>query len=256
MKKCSVVIITHNEEKNIERCLQSVQGFADEIVVVDSFSTDATKNICLGFGVRFVEHAFEGYIEQKNYALAQANNDYVLSLDADEAIDDVLKRNLLSEKHKGFPFDAYEMNRSNYFCGRWIRHGSWYPDRKTRLTNRQKANWGGTNPHDKIIIQPQATLKRISGDILHYTYYTLEELTAQTNRFTTIQAQAMFKQNKKGGYVKLYLSPLAAFISSYFIKLGFLDGYDGFIIACSVSYNTMLKYAKLMHLWRDARKNP
>lgn len=254
MKKCSVVIITHNEEKNIERCLHSVQGFADEIVVVDSFSTDNTKNICLSNGARFIEHAFEGYIEQKNYALAQAQHDYVLSLDADEAIDGVLMQNLLAEKEKGFPFDAYEMNRCNYFCGRWIRHGSWYPDRKTRLINRQKAKWGGTNPHDKIIIQPQANLKRLAGDILHYTYYTLEELTAQTNRFTTIQAQAMFNANKKAGYIKLYLSPLSAFISSYFIKAGFLDGYDGFTIACSVSYNTMLKYAKLMHLRRNAGK--
>lgn len=256
MKKCSVVIITYNEEKNIGRCLQSVQGFADEIVVVDSYSTDATKTICLSYGVRLIEHAFEGYIEQKNYALGQAANDYVLSLDADEAIDSVLKQNLLNEKQKGFPHDAYEMNRCNYFCGRWIKHGSWYPDRKTRLTNRQKAKWGGTNPHDKIIIQPPASLKWLKGDILHYTYYTLEELAAQTNRFTTIQARAMFNQNKKSGYFKLYLSPLVAFVSSYFIKLGFLDGYDGFIIACSVSYNTMLKYAKLMHLRRNAQKKP
>jgi len=252
MKKCSVVIITHNEEKNIEKCLQSVEGIADEIVVIDSFSTDGTKNICLAYGVRFIQHAFEGYIEQKNFALAQAGNDYVLSLDADEAIDEILKQHILAEKQQGFGYDAYEMNRCNYFCGRWIRHGSWYPDRKTRLINRQKASWGGTNPHDKLILQAPATLKRLTGDILHYTYYTLEELAAQTNRFTTIQATAMFNENKKGGYLKLCFNPLAAFISGYFIKRGFLDGYDGFVIARSVAYSTMLKYAKLMHLWRNA----
>ncbi|HWB27929.1 MAG TPA: glycosyltransferase family 2 protein [Chitinophagaceae bacterium] len=252
MKKCSVVIITYNEEKNIEKCLQSVERFADEIVVVDSYSTDNTKKICIAHNVRFIEHAFEGYIEQKNFALAQAANDYVLSLDADEAVDSVLLQNIMAEKQKGFAFDGYEMNRSNFFCGRWIRHGTWYPDRKLRLINRQKAQWGGINPHDKIIMQPKSSLCRLKGDILHYTYYTIEELVAQTNRFTTIQAEAMFAANKKPGYVKLYLSSLSAFVVGYFIKLGFLDGYDGFIIARSVAYGSMLKYAKLRRLWRNS----
>jgi glycosyltransferase involved in cell wall biosynthesis len=254
MKKCSVVIITYNEEKNIERCLQSVKDIADEIVVVDSFSTDATKNICLRYGVRFIQHAFEGYIEQKNFALAQALNVHVLSLDADEAIDDTLKQHILAEKQKGFPHDNYQMNRCNYFCGRWIRHGNWYPDKKVRLVNTQQAKWGGTNPHDKIALQGGTPPKWLAGDILHYTYYTLEELVAQTNRFTTIQANAMFAQGKKAGYIKLRLSPLLAFITGFFIKGGFLDGYDGFIIARSVAYSTMLKYAKLMYLWRNAGK--
>jgi glycosyltransferase involved in cell wall biosynthesis len=251
MKKCSAVIITYNEEKNIERCLKSVENIADEIVVVDSYSTDATRQICSKYGVRFIEHVFNGYIEQKNFALAQAANDYVLLLDADEAIDDTLKQHILAEKQAGFMFDSYEMNRCNYFCGRWIKHGTWYPDRKTRLVNRQKAQWGGVNPHDKIIMQPNTTGKHLQGNILHYTYFTLEELVAQTNRFTTIQARAMFDMNKKAGYIKLYLNPMWAFVNGYFIKGGFLDGYNGFIIARSVAYGTMLKYAKLMHLYKN-----
>jgi len=254
MKKCSVVIITYNEEKNIERCLQSVKDIADEIVVIDSFSTDATKAICLNYGVKVIQHAFEGYIQQKNYALSQAANTHVLSLDADEAIDDILKQNILAEKQKGFPHDNYQFNRSNYFCGRWIKHGAWYPDKKVRLVNTQNASWGGTNPHDKIILQNSAAAKWLPGHILHYTYYTLEELAIQTNKFTTIQARAMFAEGKKAGFIKLYISPLAAFIAGYFIKGGFLDGRDGFIIARSVAYGTMLKYAKLMHLWRASAK--
>ena len=255
MKKCSVVIITFNEEKNIERCLQSVKEIADEIVVVDSFSTDSTKSICLKYGARFIENPFAGYIEQKNFALAQAMNEYVLSLDADEAIDGLLKQHILEEKQKGFPYDSYQMNRSNYFCGRWIKHGSWYPDKKIRLVNKEKAKWGGINPHDKMVVQQPYTLKWLAGDILHYTYYTLEELVLQTNRFTTIQAKAMFEEGKKASFIKLYISPLSAFITGYFIKLGFLDGYDGFVVARSVAYATMLKYAKLLQLWRNAPKN-
>ncbi len=254
MKNCSAVIITYNEERNIERCLQSVKDIADEIVVVDSFSTDSTPAICARYGVRFIQHAFGGYIEQKNFALSQASNDYVLSLDADEAIDERLKQNILDEKQNGFLYDCYKMNRSNYFCGRWIKHGSWYPDKKIRLINRQKANWGGINPHDKIIMQLQSSVKWLAGDILHYTYYTVEELVAQTNRFTTIQAKAMFESNRKAGFVKLYISPLSAFITGYFVKLGFLDGYDGFIIARSVAYGTMLKYAKLKQLLNNGSK--
>ena len=123
-----------------------------------------------------------------------------------------------------------------------------------RLVNTQYASWGGINPHDKILLQGNATAKWLPGDILHYTYYTLEELAAQTNKFTTIQAQAMFAQGKKAGLIKLYVNPLLAFITGYIIKRGFLDGRDGFIIARSVAYSTMLKYAKLMHLWRNAAK--
>ncbi|HVX48523.1 MAG TPA: glycosyltransferase family 2 protein [Chitinophagaceae bacterium] len=251
MKKCSVVIITYNEEKNIERCLQSIQGIADELVVIDSFSTDNTKNICLRHNAKFIEHAFDGYIEQKNFALSQAMNEFVLSLDADEALDDTLRQSILSEKQAGFTFDGYSMNRSNYFCGRWIKHGTWYPDKKIRIINRRQALWGGTNPHDKLVMQPGAKVKHLHGDILHYTYYTVEELVAQANRFTTIQANAMYKAGKKAGLIKLYVSPLMAFITGYFIKLGFLDGYDGYIIAKSVAYNTMLKYAKLKRLWQQ-----
>src|SRR6516225_8076489 len=148
MTSVSIVIITFNEEKNIRRCLESVKEIADEIVVVDSLSTDHTKSICKEFGVRFIEQKFLGYIEQKNFALDQAKYDYVLSLDADEAISKELVKSIQEVKQNP-ESDGYRMNRLTNFCGKWIKHGSWYPDTKLRVFNRKKARWGGINPHDK-----------------------------------------------------------------------------------------------------------
>ncbi|HRH60684.1 MAG TPA: glycosyltransferase family 2 protein [Chitinophagaceae bacterium] len=254
MNQLSVIIITYNEEKNIERCLQSVQPIADEIIVVDSYSTDNTKRICEQYKVKFIEHAFEGYIEQKNFALQQGSCEFALSLDADEAPDAELLQAIISEKQKGFTADVYGMNRCNYFCGKWIKHGAWYPDRKIRLIKKGKGYWGGTNPHDKIIPAANTAVKKLNGDILHYTYHSLEELIAQQNKFSTIAAQAMYQQGKQPSYFKLVLSPLVAFISSYIIKAGFLDKYEGYVIARTMAYYTLFKYAKLIQLHRDAKK--
>ncbi len=252
MKPLSVVIITFNEEKNIGRCLESVKGLAEEIVVVDSLSTDQTKNICLQYGVRFIDQPFLGYIEQKNFALQQAAHDHVLSLDADEALDETLYKAIARAKQEGFPYDVYSMNRCSNYCGKWIRHGKWYPDRKLRVLNRQKGKWGGTNPHDKIEMDAGASIRRLPGDILHFTYYTIEEHIAQMNRFTTIQSEAMFKKGKRASLFKIVINPAVAFITGYIFKLGFLDGMEGFFIARSVAYQTLLKYVKL---WKVQKSN-
>lgn len=246
----SVVIITYNEQKNISRCLNSIQGIADEIVVIDSFSTDTTVDICRQFNVKLLQHPFGGYIEQKNFALKQASNDFVLSLDADEMLSDELRESIIELKGKGPLFDAYSMNRCSSFCGKWIRHGSWYPDKKIRLINRKKGKWGGINPHDKIEMTDPASLQHLKGDLFHYSYYSLEEVITQNNKFTTIQAEAMFRQGRRSGIIKLVVNPFVAFINGYVLKLGFLDGADGFFIAVSVAYQTMVKYAKLLHLQR------
>ena len=247
----SVVIITFNEEKNIGRCLDSLQGIADEIVVVDSFSTDQTEQICLRYQARFIRQTFLGYIEQKNFALSQATHPYALSLDADECLSDELRNQIQLVKNAGFTFDAYSMNRCTSFCGRWIRHGSWYPDTKIRLINKSTCSWGGTNPHDRIITATTSTIHHLKGDLLHYSYYSLEEVITQNNKFTSIQANAMYAQGKKASYFKLVLNPFVAFISGYIFKRGFLDGTDGFFIASSVAYQTMVKYAKLLKLQKQ-----
>ncbi|MTI29248.1 glycosyltransferase family 2 protein, partial [Cytophagales bacterium RKSG123] len=152
MKKISAVIITYNEEKNIQRCLESLKGVVDEIVVVDSLSTDNTKKICEKFDVHFIENPFEGHIEQKNYAMGCARNDYVLSLDADEALSPKLKESILKVK-ENWTADFYSFNRLNNYCGQWIRHSGWYPDKKIRLWDRRKGKWGGKNPHDNVVMK-------------------------------------------------------------------------------------------------------
>jgi glycosyltransferase involved in cell wall biosynthesis len=254
MTPLSIVIITFNEEKNIGRCLESVKDVADEIIVVDSLSTDGTKAICASYNVTFIEQRFLGYIEQKNFALNSATHDYALSLDADECLTEELKKSILFEKEKGLTFDCYRMNRLSSFCGQWIKHGTWYPDRKVRLINRKKGKWGGENPHDKIEMNEGASLKQLKGDMLHYTYDTIDQIMEQTNKFTTIQSKAMYERGKRANGIKLVFNPFVAFISGYIFKRGFLDGYNGFIIARYASHATLAKYAKLLHLQRKNKR--
>ena len=253
MQHLSVSIITFNEEKNIARCLDSIKDIANEIVVVDSNSTDNTESICKQYGVKFYKQSFLGYIEQKNYALGLCKSQYVLCLDADECLSEELIQSIKKAKQNNFSADAYTMNRCSNFCGRWIKHGTWYPDKKLRLFNQQKGKWGGVNPHDKIVMQENATTSFLKGDIHHYSYYTVEEVLTQQNKFTTIQAKALFDQGKRSNWFKLFFNPIIAFKSGYFLKLGFLDGADGFFIACTVAYNTMVKYYKLMRLQKGKK---
>lgn len=251
MQSLSVSIITFNEEKNIARCLDSVKEIANEIIVVDSHSTDHTENICKEYGVKFFKQTFLGYIEQKNYALDLCKHQWVLCLDADECLSEELVSSIRKLKQLAELADAYTMNRCTNFCGKWIKHGTWYPDRKLRLFNKQKGKWGGTNPHDTVVIQNNSKTVFLKGDILHYSYYTVEEVLAQQNKFTTIQAKALFRQGKRSNWFKLFFNPIVAFKSGYFLKLGFLDGADGFFIAWTVAYNTMVKYYKLLRLQKE-----
>lgn len=247
LRPISVVIITFNEERNISRCLDSVRLVADEIIVVDSFSTDQTKTICESYKVKFLTHAFEGHIEQKNWAITQAKYPHILSLDADEALDDKLIQEILRIK-QNWDADGYQMNRLTNYCGKWIKHCGWYPDTKLRLWDSTKGKWGGTNPHDKYEMQPNSIIKQLQGDILHYSYYTLEDHYKQVNYFTTILAQSQYKIGKKAPIIVLIMSPLVKFVRDYFFKFGFLDGKSGFKICKISAYATFVKYRKLRSL--------
>ena len=250
MPELSIVIISYNEEKNIGRCLDSIKEIADDVVVVDSFSSDKTREICEAKGVRFLQHKFDGHIEQKNWAITQAKYPYILSLDADEALDEILTKSILKIK-SNWQFDGYYMNRLTNYCGKWIYHCGWYPDKKLRLWDSRKGNWGGINPHDKYELKEEdSKAGYLKGNILHYSYYTVEGHKKQTNKFTTISANAMFAVGIKASWVKLYLSPIAKFIQSYFLKLGILDGYYGFLICKISAYSTYLKYSKLKSLYK------
>ena len=251
--KLSVSVITFNEQKNIARCINSVADIADEVVVVDSLSTDKTKEICLGLGVTFIEQSFLGYKEQKNFALDQVQYEYVLSLDADEALSPELLASIKKAKAEGFPAGGYTMNRRSWYCDGWIYHGYWYPDTKLRLAKRSLVNWEGINPHDKLEIVKGATVAHLDGDILHYTYYTIDEHVLQSNKFSTISAKAYFDQGKRSGILKLLINPAWAFFSSYIVNKGFLDGFNGFVISQQIAHTTFLKYAKLLQLQRQAK---
>lgn len=249
MPPISVVIITRNEEKNIGRCIDSVKEIADEIVVVDSFSTDKTEEICKSKGVRFVQHEFEGHIEQKNYAATLTQYPHTLSLDADEALDDTLKKSI-AEVKQNWQYDGYEMSRLTNYCGTWIKHCGWYPDRKLRLFDKRKGRWGGINPHDKYELQPGSTIARLKGDILHYSYYTIDDHYKQIEYFTTINAKASFNKGKKAPLWKLYIAPVIKFIKDYIVKLGFLDGKAGWQISRLSAWATYVKYKKLRGLYK------
>ena len=242
--KISAIIITFNEEKNIERCLKSLKDVADEIVVVDSFSTDKTEEICHNYSVRFIQHTFDGHIEQKNFAKDQANYDFVLSLDADEALSSKMRETILSIKNDCL-FDGFYFRRTTNFCGKWIRYSGWYPDWKLRLWNRHAGKWQGLNPHDRFEIE-EGTTTKVQGDILHYSFDTIDSFYVQQSKFALISANALLKRGKKSNYFLLFLKPLNRFIRDYFYKLGFLDGRAGFIICMASAYTKFIIYSKML----------
>jgi len=250
--KLSAVIITFNEEKNIQRCLASLAGIADEVIVLDSFSTDQTVEIARGLGAKVFQHAFDGHIQQKNLAITHASNPHVLSLDADEALDDTLRESIQSAK-QSFDKDGYYMNRLTNYCGHWVRHCGWYPDAKLRLFDSRKGRWTGVNPHDKYeMLGGDKNTGRLRGDILHYSYYTIEDHYRQVEYFTTIAAKAYFERKSAAPAFKLVVNPVAKFIDHYLLKLGFLDGMAGFRISRISAHATYLKYKKLRALYRHA----
>jgi len=248
LNKLSVIIITYNEEKNIKRCLTSVVDVADEIIVVDSFSKDATAEICKSFpSLKFVQRKWEGYSNTKNYANAIASNDYVFSIDADEALSEQLKKSIAMIKAEGLK-QAYQMNRITNYCGKWIKHGSWYPDRKIRIWNRKKGEWQG-EIHEKIQFKKETQVVQLQGDLQHYSYYNIEEHYAQIEKFTSLSAKELFEKGKKTSVFKMFFSSIAKFIKDYFFFLGLLDGKAGFRIARLSAKATGLKYKKLKKLY-------
>ncbi|MCF8377994.1 MAG: glycosyltransferase [Bacteroidales bacterium] len=253
MPKISAVIITYNEERNIGKCLESIQGLVDDIVVVDSYSTDNTEEIVKSFGARFIQHPFEGHIEQKNWAITQAKYPHILSLDADEVPSDRLKDSIKRSK-ENWTHDGYYFNRLTNYCGKWIRHTSWYPARKLRLWDSRKGEWGGINPHDKFIMKRSSTKKFLRGDLYHYSYYSINEHVQQINKFSTIVAQAYFKANIRANFINIAIHPVWRLFRDYIIKLGFLDGFYGLIISVNASHETFLKYVKLRDLYREKRR--
>ncbi|MEQ8323632.1 MAG: glycosyltransferase family 2 protein [Vicingaceae bacterium] len=248
--KLSVVIITRNEERNIRRCLESIKRIADDITVIDSLSTDRTVEICREMGATVYSQEFLGHVEQKNFAITKAKYPHILSLDADEALDETLKKEVQKIK-ENWSQDGYSMNRLTNYCGKWIYHCGWYPDKKLRLWDSAKGKWEGINPHDEFRLEKGAAASHLAGNILHYSYHSISDHIKQVNYFTDISAKANLMKGKRGSLLQILFSPLVKFFRDYVFKLGFLDGYYGLVICMISSHATFLKYIKM----RQFREN-
>jgi glycosyltransferase involved in cell wall biosynthesis len=250
MPKISAVIITYNEEEYIGKCLSSLEGVADEIIVVDSFSTDATEEICRKYNVKFIKHAFEGYRDQKNYALQFASYKNIISLDADEALSDTLRNSILAVREK-WDYDGYLINRRNYYCGKWIKFSEWYPDRQLRLFFTDHGSWGELNLHEKFLLSNGASIGRLKGDILHWPYNSRKDHIEKMDRYARLGAEEYHKAGRKANFLTPYIHLTWGFFRSYIIKGGVLDGRDGFIICSMYARSAFKKYSLLRKLNRN-----
>lgn len=244
MEKLSVTIITLNEEANIRYALESIK-WADEIVVVDSGSSDKTVDICKEYTEKVFYNQWSGHIAQKNFAIDKATHNWILSIDADERVTPELAEEI---KHALVNPEAaaYVVPRHGFYMGRWIDHSGWYPDYKIRLFRRSRGRWGGINPHDAVIVNGE--VKYLKGDILHYSYRDIAHHVNTINSFTTIGAREYHKLGRRAGLWDIAVRPFGTFLKKYILKQGFRDGTPGFIIAVSSAYYVFLKYAKLLEL--------
>ncbi len=249
----SAVIITFNEERNIERCLLSVKDICDELVVVDSGSNDRTVEIALALGAKVIHQPFLGHIGQKNFAITQATGDWILSLDADEALDDQLKKSV-KEAMQHPEGTAYAMNRLTSYCGHWVHHSGWYPDTKVRLFKKGEGQWSGVNPHDYYAPNGNVVPKQLKGDILHFSYYTAADHFKQIEYFGTIASEELFARGKNVSSLLTALKVAGQFIKSFILRAGFLDGKTGWLISVRSAYATLVKYRKLAALHSSERK--
>lgn len=247
MQKISAVIISFNEEKKIGTCLASLQGVADEIIVMDSFSTDQTLVICEQYGVKMFQQSWRGYGAQKNDAAGKATNDYILNLDADESLSPDLQYSILAAKKKGLS-GVYQMNRLNNFYGSDLHHGNAYPDKMNRLYNRNEIQWSLRPVHETLNIKNGIRIEKLKGDILHKSKDTLEEHMAGINKYSGMSAKVYFEAGKKAAALKMVVSPPFTFIKGYIFRLGFLDGYPGYMMAKMNALEVFLKYSKLLLL--------
>ncbi len=249
----TAVIITFNEERNIERCINSLQGVVDEIIVVDSFSSDSTKEICQQFkNLKFYQKEWLGYSEQKNYANSLSINDFILSIDADEVLSEELKQNIIGIKLNYSDLNdsdtSFSFNRLTNYCGSWIKHCGWYPDRKIRIFHKS-IKWIGAI-HETLLLTQNAKIIFLKGDLLHYTVYSASDHIKQLDKFTTLMATQAFEKGKKATCFDLWFSPKWKFFRDYILKLGFLDGYSGYQVCKLSAFATFTKYVKLRELYK------
>lgn len=250
--KISAVLITFNEEANIEAALRSLEGIADEIVVVDSFSTDRTVRLAREFTDRVVQRKWTNYSDQKNYADGLAVHPWILSLDADERLSRELRGELLALKSGEPSCAGFSMPRLVFYLGRWIKHCGWYPDRKVRLFRREAARWEGEYVHETLAVRGE--VRRLKGPLHHFTYRSIGEHLARLDKFADLGAQKLYAQGRKSRWYHLLVLPFSRFIKSYVLKRGFLDGFAGMVVSVLNGYSIFVRYAKLREIWKKGER--
>lgn len=243
--KITATIITRDEERNIARAIESLRC-CDEILIVDSGSTDRTTELAEKLGARVVEAGWRGYAGQKNWAAEQAANDWILSLDADEALSEALEAEIWNLKKTGPRFDAYTMPRLARYLGRWVLHSGWYPDRKIRLYDRGKARWVGDFVHESVM--SEGRVGHLEANILHFTCESLAENVKTMDRYTTLAAQELAARRVQVPLWRVMAAPVWTFVKTYVVERGFLDGFEGLVISYMAAFYTLLKYAKARNM--------
>lgn len=251
----SAFVICFNEEDTIADCLKSL-AFCDEVLVVDSFSTDRTVEIAESLGAQVIQRKWSGYRDQKAFGLSAVKNEWVINLDADERISEELRSNIIAVLEKEFKSNrtgerltndkqivGYYMNRVVYYLGRWWRSGGWYPEYRLRFFKRSHVTWGGVEPHEKPIVNGETAT--LAGEIQHFTYKNMDEQFERLHNFSSIAAEEEFKRGGSASLVSLLFNPLVRTLKFYFIKRGYREGRAGLIVALAEGYYTFMKYAKL-----------
>ena len=241
----SAVVITHNQARKIGRTLAALAILTDDIVVVDSFSTDKTADVARQHGARVFSRAWPGYSQQKNFGNAQALSNWIISVDDDEVLSDELIKNIQKAFLIKPDCEAFSLNFRTIFCGKLIRYGGWNPESHVRIFDKRQIEWNTDAVHEGLTLQPTHRIGKLKGDVFHYTVDTLPQFYAKTERYSTLFAEKSRRLGKKSGWVKQYLSPMIRFVREYIFKLGFLDGRYGFIIAKENARYTYLKYKQL-----------
>ncbi|MCP2518936.1 glycosyltransferase family 2 protein [Candidatus Aminicenantes bacterium AC-708-M15] len=250
--KISVTIITFNEEEKIEGAIKSVLDIADEIIIVDSFSVDNTVKIAKKYRVKVYQKRWQDYADQRNFALEKASHPWVLNIDADERVSPELKKEILDLKSKEPEYDGFSIPRLTYYLNRWIYHSGWYPDRKIRLFKKQMAKWEGRFIHEKLIFTGK--VGKLKNPVYHFSYKNIEEHLSRINKYSSLGARKLYENGKKARWYHFIIYPFFRFIKSYILKLGFLDGFAGFIISVLNSYYIFTRYAKLKEIWKKGEK--
>ena len=252
MDKISAVVITHNAAATIGNCIDALQKVSDEIIVIDSFSTDETAEICKEKNINFFQQSWPGFGPQKNFGISKASYNYILSIDADEIISDELAASINNEKINGLT-GLYSLLFLHHYYFYFARHGAARPDTKTRMFDKNKVRWNDREVHEALIIPEGEKINQLKGYLFHYSYASISHQINKINNYTSLGAKQLFKKGKKHFLLKMIFGPPTNFIINYFFRLGFLDGVHGFVLAKFAAHESFVKYAKLWELYTNEK---